>query len=129
MTISKATRVRVGRTERKLARTAGFLASGGLATIVPPAIETPEPRVSTAARLRAESTARRLHRRTVCIAEGGVALCCPDCGGRGEQAPEMVLDGAWPPVESPCETDGCDGTVQEISLAEANARLVEGVRS
>lgn len=88
-----------------------------------------EKRITTADRLRRESTARRVHRRIVLIAnEDGVALACPACGGRGEQSPLESMHGVYPPVGSPCGTVGCDGTVQEITLAEADARLAEGIR-
>jgi len=79
--------------------------------------------------MRRESTARRVHRRTVLIAdESGVALCCPDCGGRGVQTPEMAMYGVYPPVGTPCGTGGCPGTVQEVTIEEANARLAREVR-
>ncbi len=80
--------------------------------------------------MRGESTARRVNRRTVLIAdEKGTSLACPDCGGRGDRTPEMVEDNIWSLVGSPCDSPGCGGVIEEITIEEANARLAEGVRS
>ena len=86
-------------------------------------------RITTADRMRRESTARRVHRRTVLIAdESGVALCCPDCGGRGVQTPLESMHGVYAPVGSSCGTVGCEGSVAQVSVADAKARLSREVR-
>ena len=79
-------------------------------------------------RTRQESTARRVYRRIALIAEDGVSLCCPDCGGRGVQTPLESMHGVYPPAGSPCGTNGCGGTVQEVAVADAKARLDQEVR-
>ena len=86
-------------------------------------------RITTADRLRQESTARRVYRRIVLIAEDGVALCCPDCGGRGTQTPLESMHGVYPEAGRPCGTVGCEGSVQQVNVAGAKARLDRAVRT